>query len=201
MLPDLITKRKDEQDIHDKSPRTFTLNGKKHTSHALSNFQYKILLVSIINLLSKYDQEEIKEYTDNKSLLFNDLNINSDNESNELNLDLIICSCCDPETNSLLLKLIENQNKLRTINSYITIPRTKVKGLINLAIYTWNYVDLKKTEYKTKKIYIALNKRIYELTKNCSHFELNIAFNYIIEQNNIIDSALSLIKKNKKHIE
>lgn len=199
MLPPLI-KEKTENDIHGLSPRMFILGTREYKSIALANYQFRILLGHILSLLSKQTEEEIQVYIDDKkrNLLFNELMFKlAANQQNTLSLDLIILSCIDSNIRILLNKNMELEAEFAELVyslQYIeTSPLNFIKKLKKiLLIHRRN-----KLQDRMSRIRKKINILFVELSKEATHLQWNIAFNYVIEQNDILETALEMIKKNK----
>lgn len=193
-----------EKEINEKSPRKFFIGNKEFTSYALSNYQYKILFNCILALFKNQSEEEIRDYLKegNENLLFNEFcSLEFFKKKEELQLELFILSCCDPEVNATLISLLESEAELSDqFKQYICIPENKFKLFFDLAGHI-NTIMLSfkswKLSTKVKNLRTKLQKRINQLCRNSTHYQFNIAFNYIIEQNDIFDTALGLLKKKK----
>lgn len=206
LLPPLFLNEKTEEDIYNFSPRQFILGFKEYESLALSNYQYRILFNSIVNFLIKQKEEDILSYTkdENKSLLFSECLCQFENQFEKIlpiKIEILILSCCDIKIKNLLIELIQLQENIQILQEKLKlIPNTLIFGL-NLLLYFNLLFKLKLSLRKENKIKIQIDKMTNTIILNASILQWNIAFNYIIEQNDILQTAIKYIKKKTQHIE
>lgn len=192
ILPPLFFGEKSEDDIQNFSPRKFKIGEKSYISKALPIYQDRLFLSTILKMLLFQDENEIKKYflDENRELLFDEFSVNLENNFN-ISFELIIMSCINYEVNKLLIRSFEIKDEIEAISLDEKFNLKKIK----------NYIKLKSHNQELIKIEEKIKKIIYEASCNASKLQWNIAFNYIIEQNNILKRASELVKKKKKQLD
>jgi hypothetical protein len=193
-LPDL-NREKNEEDIIKFSPRKFILGTKEFTSYALNSYQYRMLLNHLINVLKKYSKEELEEFGANKkkNLIYADMSL----QPSTIPLELIILSCCDNSVSNLLLKVLEIQEQFNIIEHNYKFL-VEARNIFETVRKAYLYFKLSCLHQQRTLHQLSLDNKIRRFTNVVTFNQWNIAFNYIVEQNDLIETALALVKKNKQ---
>jgi len=198
LLPPLFLNEKTEEDIYNLSPRTFILGIKEYESLALSNYQYRIFLNNIVGFLSNQTEKEILDYTkeENKSLLFNEV-LSDYEQIFPIRVEILILSCCDYNVKNLLLKLIQIQEEINTFNMKLKVLPNGLnfRNIFNLFLYIKLLLKLKMLIRNENDLRDKIDNIVNNVLMTTSVLQWNIAFNYIIEQNDILNTAMKYVKK------